>query len=121
MGLLAGGLLVGASLTFGKSSSSSSPVTACVKSHGGKFRVVKSSARCRHGERRMTWNLVGPTGPAGVAGTNGPRGDKGPRGDRGDQGSFGWDSLDGMACVRPSHTGTITVTYDSNGYASLTC
>ena len=43
----------------------------------GTLRVVKPNARCKRGERALTWSQTGPRGPRG---TPGPKGDRGPPG-----------------------------------------
>jgi hypothetical protein len=52
-------------------------ITACQKTKGaakGRLRVVRANARCRRGEKKLTWSAVGETGP---------KGDKGDKGDTG--------------------------------------
>ena len=86
----------------------------CVVKRGpdkGSLRIVKPAQRCRRGERRLTWNVGGAGGGAGPAG---------PTGTSGTQGTFSFDDFDGMPCDNGG-PGSVDVTYDSRGYASLTC
>jgi hypothetical protein len=75
-------------------------IDACVKQAGkqkGQLRVVAAQAKCRKGERRLTWasaavpapGATGPAGPAGPAGPTGPAGAKGDAGPQGPQGPAG--------------------------------
>jgi hypothetical protein len=73
-------------------------IDACVKKAGkkkGQLRVVAAKAKCRKGERKLTWASgtvipgTGAAGPAGPAGEAGPKGDAGPQGPQGPQGETG--------------------------------
>src|SRR3954453_22321143 len=67
-------------------------VRACYKTTDGTLRIA---TKCKVGERRITWGVVGPAGPRGVAGAQGPQGPtgetgaQGPKGDIGPQGAKG--------------------------------
>jgi hypothetical protein len=66
-------------------------IVACQKRHG-YLRVVDTASRCRHRERVVTWNVVGPPGqpgPAGPPGERGPAGMPGPPGPEGPAGEEG--------------------------------
>jgi hypothetical protein len=61
----------------------------------------------------------GAQGPAGLQGPAGPPGPAGPKGDPG-TGISSFDDLDGLPCTNGT-TGTIDLTYDTAGHATLTC
>src|SRR5215211_7215131 len=71
----------------------------------------------------------GPTGPAGATGPAGPAGPAGPKGDTGPQGPKGaagagvtsLESLDGIPCHAGGQAGTVSLSYDTSGHATLTC
>lgn len=76
------------------------------------------------------WQLLasqGATGTQGPAGSQGPQGQQGPQGIPGPTGPAGptglttFNSLNGMACTINATTGTIALTFASNGVATLTC
>jgi hypothetical protein len=84
---------------------------------------------------------AGATGPAGVpgpAGAAGPKGDAGERGATGAPGAAGragatgpqgpagpalgaLESLNGIGCRAGGHAGTVALTYDASGVATITC
>jgi hypothetical protein len=71
---LLGGLLAAAA------PAGASTIHACVKSHSGVTRIVTAKAKCRHGEKKLSWSTTGPqgkTGPAGGPGTGGANGANG--------------------------------------------
>jgi hypothetical protein len=59
------------------SSLQSRPIHACYKRHGGALRIA---GRCKHGERPLSWNQVGPVGATGVRGATGKTGKAGAQG-----------------------------------------
>lgn len=59
--------------------SSGETLEACAGSRGA-LRLVAPSEACVTGERRVSWNVVGPVGPAGPQGVTGARGPAGRRG-----------------------------------------
>ncbi len=82
--------------------------------------------------------LTGPTGPAGPpgpAGIAGPKGDPGTPGAAGAAGRAGptgpqgpagaglssLESLNGIGCNAGGHAGTVALTYDVSGVATITC
>jgi hypothetical protein len=65
-------------------------LTACVKRSNAAMFM---RARCRRGERRVTWNAAGPAGPAGAPG---PAGERGPQGETGPQGAQGAQGVQGQ-------------------------
>jgi hypothetical protein len=57
-----------------------STIYACVKPRSGATRIVGAKARCRHGEKRMSWSTTGPREPVGAAGAPGAPGGPGAEG-----------------------------------------
>jgi hypothetical protein len=57
-------------------------IDSCYLRVGGQLRVIDraAGARCRAGERPLSWNQRGRRGPAGPAGPTGPVGPTGPAG-----------------------------------------
>ncbi|MCW3056753.1 MAG: Collagen triple helix repeat protein, partial [Solirubrobacterales bacterium] len=55
-------------------------IYACFKKRTGAFRIVGKRSICRRGERKLSWNLVGPQGPSGPGGATGPPGPNGVNG-----------------------------------------
>lgn len=55
-------------------------IHACVKPKSGATRIVSAKARCRHGEKKLSWSTTGPQGPAGPAGAPGAAGTPGASG-----------------------------------------
>lgn len=67
-------------------------VQACVVKagkHRGSLRLVSAGKRCKRGERRIVWSVLGPPGPQGPAGTTGSPGEKGSQGNAGAEGTAG--------------------------------
>ncbi len=62
----------------------------------------------------------GATGPAGPAGAAGPTGPAGPQGSPG-QGIAALEELNGIPCHAGGQAGTVSLAYDANGVAALTC
>jgi Lamin Tail Domain/Collagen triple helix repeat (20 copies) len=125
-------------------------INSCVKKKDGRVRIVTPNASCRRNELPLAWNAQGPagpagavgkagaTGPAGPAGPPGPAGAKGDAGARGPTGAAGpagpagppgppgaglgsLESLNGLACHAGTQAGTVALTYDTTGVATLTC
>lgn len=74
------------------SSTAMHKVQACaVKAgkHRGSLRLISAGKRCKRGERRIVWNVLGPPGSQGAAGTNGSPGEKGSPGNAGTDGAAG--------------------------------
>jgi Lamin Tail Domain/Collagen triple helix repeat (20 copies) len=72
----------------------------------------------------------GPAGPAGArgddgapgaAGPAGPAGPQGPKGDPGGGGLTSFGDLEGLACSNGGLGGTIQISFDAAGHATLTC
>jgi hypothetical protein len=130
--VIAAGLAAGAAFTFGQSSPSTDALRGCVDRKSGALRMTPPGRKCTRRERKVTWNAPGRAGPAGAAGAAGAQGAGGPQGGagsdgapgqpgaRGDRGAFDFDDLDGLPCNDGS-PGTTDVTYDSQGFAVITC
>jgi hypothetical protein len=97
----------------------SDPINGCVDRQGD-LRVVARPSSCTNGERRLLWNKRGPVGPRGPVGQPGVAGQPGAPGSPGSPGVFSFDSFDGMPCVNDGPS-TLALTYDSDGFARLTC
>ena len=112
----------------------------CVLNGVGTVRLVDPSlsgtsllSHCISGkETSITWNQQGPQGPKGETGATGPQGSQGDAGAAGPQGLQGpqgppgtglasFDDLNGLACTSPTGPGTIAVSFDAQGVATLTC
>jgi hypothetical protein len=61
---------------------------ACVKKNGSAH-VYTKKPRCRRGEKRLSWNSIGPAGRNGRNGTNGKNGTNGANGATGAKGETG--------------------------------
>jgi hypothetical protein len=57
--------------------------TGCYKKRTGALRLVRASAKCRAGERRVRWSVRGRRGPVGRRGLRGIAGPQGPAGPQG--------------------------------------
>jgi hypothetical protein len=119
-------------------------VHACRNAKNGLLRAVAAGAACRRGERALAWNVqgpagspgpVGPAGPAGSAGPAGPAGPGGPVGARGPVGATGppgpkgdagsplssLEAVNGLSCSAAGVAGSVSLAYDSERHAVLTC
>ena len=125
-------------------------INSCVKKKDGRVRIVAPNASCRRNELPLAWNVQGPAGPAGAVGTAGatgpagPGGAPGPAGAKGDAGARGptgaagpagpagpqghpgaglssLESLNGLACHAGAQAGTVALTYDEDGVATIAC
>lgn len=75
-----------------ESSATVRTVQACaVKAgkHRGSLRLVSAGKRCKRGERRIVWNVLGPPGSQGAGGAAGSPGEKGSPGNAGADGAAG--------------------------------
>ena len=91
-------LAVGAGWAIAASTTSTATLRACANNSTGALRLAAS---CKRGERRVSWNTVGPRGRRGLQGIQGAKGDpgstgsagpagaQGPKGDKGDKGEPG--------------------------------
>jgi hypothetical protein len=64
-------------------------IYACVKKTSGATRIVSRTARCKRGERRLSWSVAGPRGATGATGASGARGASGAAGANGTNGANG--------------------------------
>lgn len=67
-------------------------VQACAVKAGkrrGSLRLISAGKRCKRGERRVVWSVLGPPGPQGAIGTAGSAGEKGSAGNAGADGVAG--------------------------------
>jgi hypothetical protein len=65
---------------------------ACVKKKGGSIRLVASVTRCRHRERKISFNSQGVPGKQGANGSKGSPGKNGTNGSNGANGASGFTS-----------------------------
>jgi hypothetical protein len=66
-------------------------VYACYKAKGktkGAVRLVTKKGKCKHGEKKISWNSVGPAGESGTNGESGSNGENGTAG-AGEKGATG--------------------------------
>ncbi len=92
------------------SSASVHVVQACALEagkHRGSLRLIAAGKRCKRGERRIVWSVLGPPGPqgTGAAGSPGEKGSQGNVGAEGAAGPEGKAGADGQAGV-PGQPGT---------------
>jgi len=148
VGMVALGLLGGATAALATGSTTSSEgttITACQKNF---LRVVSDASQCRAGERVVTWDKEGAVGPQGPAGPAGPSGPAGPKGDTGPPGAAGpagpvgpsgpagpagpmgpqgpplasLDALEGSACTRQDGSaGTVAISIGADDVIELEC
>lgn len=71
---------------YAATSSSSGTISVCVHKRGHGLYLA---ARCKHGDRRLSWNAAGPAGRNGAAGQSGTSGQAGPPGATGATGPLG--------------------------------
>jgi hypothetical protein len=74
--LAAVGALMIAALAMAPQSQAST-VYACVKTKSGTPRIVSKKAKCRKGEKKLSWGTQGPAGQNGAAGATGAKGETG--------------------------------------------
>jgi cysteine-rich repeat protein len=106
--IIAGAILISASIVFATIPSSNGDIHGCYNKKTGDLRVIDTGTapnkRCKKGEAALTWNekgrnglqgAVGNTGQQGATGNQGlpgPPGPPGPPGDNGDPGAPGQDA-----------------------------
>jgi hypothetical protein len=66
---------------------------ACVKKKGGSIRLASRTARCKRGERKISFNSEGPPGRNGLNGRNGRNGSNGLNGINGVNGMAGFTKV----------------------------
>jgi hypothetical protein len=71
---------------------SSSVIKACENKRSGALRIAR---KCRHNERRVSWNIQGPQGNRGFAGSKGIKGATGATGATGGTGLQGKQGIQG--------------------------
>jgi hypothetical protein len=74
-------------------------VQACAVKSGkrrGSLRLISAGKKCKRGERRIVWSVLGPPGPQGVAGAQGEVGSQGNAGSGGAAGLEGKAGASGM-------------------------
>ncbi|MET0558033.1 MAG: hypothetical protein ABW065_05115 [Solirubrobacterales bacterium] len=89
--------LLSAFLLTGSAGAAAPPVkngkiTACYELRGkakGSMRLLAGKGRCKRGERKLSWNVVGPAGSQGGAGAQGEQGTVGTAGPQGNPGAAG--------------------------------
>jgi hypothetical protein len=63
-------------------------IHVCVKKSTGAMRQVSAAARCKHGERKLSWNSQGTAGKNGLPGAGGANGAPGASGAPGSNGAI---------------------------------
>lgn len=67
--------------------------------HRGSLRLISAGTRCKRGERRIVWSVLGPPGPQGAPGAAGTQGEKGSQGNAGAEGTKGPEGKAGASGV----------------------
>ncbi len=75
---------------------------------GGAIRLVSAKTKCKHGERKVSWNASGPAGAPGAAGSPGVAGSPGAPGTNGVGADFASYSF-GPAELATSEKGDVVV------------
>jgi hypothetical protein len=99
-------LIGGGAYALADGGSGDATITACVHKKGGALYVAR---KCGKGDKKLSWNQVGPAGAPGAAG---PTGAQGPTGPAGAAGSPGTTVSQGA--------GATTLRFDANATASPT-
>ena len=98
-----------------------SRIHACVGKKSGAVRIVAAGKRCKKGERRVTWQRVGPVGAPGTAGSDGATGPQGATGTTGAPGVDDFNDLEGLPCTRNAQQGTVDLAFGPGGLARARC
>jgi hypothetical protein len=72
-------------------------VYACYKAKGkrkGAVHLVAKKGKCHKGEKKVSWNTVGPQGKSGESGENGSNGANGVGGESGANGAAGMQTME---------------------------
>lgn len=77
-------------------------IRACAKKKGKAKGTLRIAAKCRKGERRVTWSKNGPAGTPGPPGTAGAPGATGAPGGPGSPGANGSDGAKGTDAFAPT-------------------
>jgi hypothetical protein len=91
------------------SASGPAKISTCVNNKSGAMRLVTAKTKCKHGERKVSWNAAGPAGTPGTAGSPGAIGSPGAPGTNGvgaDYSSFDLGPVD----LALSEKGDVVVT-----------
>jgi hypothetical protein len=108
MGVALAALVVGASGgAYAAGQSAPAAISACVHHNGGGLYTAH---RCARHDRRLTWNVTGPTGLAGSVGSQGPVGAVGPQGIQGVPGPTHAYSVQGLSTLFGTFPGTTVAT-----------
>jgi hypothetical protein len=84
-------------------------IYSCVNSKSGAMRIVSVKTKCKHGERKVSWNAAGPAGAPGTPGSPGATGSAGTPGTNGvgaDYASFSFNPV----TLGLSEKGTVVLT-----------
>jgi Collagen triple helix repeat (20 copies) len=87
-------LFLGVGAAAWASAAGNPAIHACYKRHGGALRIA---GRCKHGEKAISWNQLGPAGARGATGKTGKTGATGATGKTGPQGLEGKAGSPGAA------------------------
>lgn len=86
-------------------------ITGCVHKRTGDLRVLLGSkTKCRRGERKIVWNVQGPTGETGATGPTGAAGAVGATGAIGPTGATGPTGVTGPTGALSGPTGATGLT-----------
>lgn len=121
-----------AASAFTTSTTATTVIQACAKDSTGDLRLVSNVSLCKASEHGVTWNVQGPkgdqgdtgaTGPQGPQGDPGPQGQPGPKGDTGATGPQGpaGTTFAGSSCSAGGTSGTVSVTFASDGSSTIKC
>jgi hypothetical protein len=98
-------------------------INACYTSTGDVKLLTPARPKCQKGYSPISWNVTGPPGEEGKEGPKGDPGEEGKEGPKGDPGtgltSFG--QVEGLPCTTGGEAGTISLSYDETGRATIRC
>jgi hypothetical protein len=92
--------------------SSSGTLRACANEEG-RLKLLKSSERCKRGQKSVSWNQTGPAGAPGAKGVAGAAGAAGTAGAQGSQGGQGPQGT-ALAYAHVSQTGVLDTAHSKN-------
>ena len=110
--LAVGVFLLAGGVAWAASGSGGTVIHACYSKRSGTLRVA---ARCKHGEKSLSWNKSGPEGRAGARGSRGATGASGSNGLNGGEGPAGPSDI----YAAGKATGALSLT-EYTSYAQLT-
>jgi hypothetical protein len=67
-------VMIGAGAVAAIAQTGGTQLAACYKTKGNMRFLTKATAKCKKGEKKVTWSQTGPQGAAGAAGAAGARG-----------------------------------------------